>query len=136
MVVPSRCRFEIQESVCRSALFAASVPHISIRNFLYAEDAARAFDFVLHKGTTGDIYNIGSPNEISNVEVACGVGVRVWSAHFEGCEDDNVSLKAKRGFKFPHSRVRRFWKCVSSAATEGSRGWRMTNGVLASFYIT
>jgi dTDP-glucose 4,6-dehydratase len=62
----------IPKSACLLASGAACFIHgdgSHTRNFLYAEDAARAFDFVLHKGTTGDIYNIGSPNEISNVEV-------------------------------------------------------------------
>ena len=40
-----------------------------LSNFLYAEDAARAFDFVLHKGHTGEVYNIGSPNEVTNLQV-------------------------------------------------------------------
>jgi len=40
-----------------------------MRNFLHAEDAARAFAVVLHHGTDGQIYNIGSPFEISNLEV-------------------------------------------------------------------
>ena len=29
------------------------------RNFLYVEDVARAFDTILHEGSTGSIYNIG-----------------------------------------------------------------------------
>ena len=40
------------------------------RNYLYVEDVARAFDAILHKGTVGDIYNIGGNNEFSNAEVA------------------------------------------------------------------
>ena len=28
-------------------------------NFLYVEDVARAFDTILHEGSTGSIYNIG-----------------------------------------------------------------------------
>lgn len=40
-----------------------------MRNFLHAEDAARAFDVVLHSGQIGEVYNIGSPKEISNLDV-------------------------------------------------------------------
>lgn len=40
------------------------------RSFIYVEDVARAFDTVLHKGKLGQIYNIGTEFEISNLEVA------------------------------------------------------------------
>ena len=35
-----------------------------------AQDVARAFDKIVHKGQLGHIYNIGGHNEISNIEVA------------------------------------------------------------------
>lgn len=37
------------------------------RRYLYAGDAADAFDTILHKGTVGQIYNVGSYDEISNL---------------------------------------------------------------------
>ena len=37
------------------------------RRYLYAGDAADAFDTILHKGSTGQIYNVGSYDEISNL---------------------------------------------------------------------
>jgi len=40
------------------------------RNFLYVKDVAKAFDVILHKGTVGDIYNIGGNNELPNIQVA------------------------------------------------------------------
>lgn len=40
------------------------------RNFLYVEDVAEAFDVLLHKGTVGEIYNIGGTNELPNIDVA------------------------------------------------------------------
>ncbi|KAI1261126.1 dtdp-glucose-dehydratase [Xylariaceae sp. FL1019] len=39
------------------------------RRYLYAGDAADAFDTILHKGTLGHIYNVGSYDEISNIDV-------------------------------------------------------------------
>lgn len=36
------------------------------RRYLYAGDAADAFDTILHKGQVGHIYNVGSSDEISN----------------------------------------------------------------------
>ena len=40
------------------------------RNFLYVEDVAEAFDVLLHKGSVGEIYNIGGTNELPNIDVA------------------------------------------------------------------
>jgi dTDP-glucose 4,6-dehydratase len=40
------------------------------RTFVYVEDVARAFDVILHKGQIGQIYNIGTNNEYSNIEIA------------------------------------------------------------------
>jgi len=39
------------------------------RSFLHVEDVARAFDVILHKGTTGEIYNIGSEEEYENIDI-------------------------------------------------------------------
>jgi dTDP-glucose 4,6-dehydratase len=41
------------------------------RRYLFAGDAADAFDTILHKGQMGQIYNVGSYDEIANKEV-CG----------------------------------------------------------------
>jgi UDP-glucose 4,6-dehydratase len=40
------------------------------RSFIYVEDVARAFDTVLHKGIIGEIYNIGTEFEVSNLDVS------------------------------------------------------------------
>jgi len=40
------------------------------RSFIYVSDVVRAFDTILHKGTIGEIYNIGTSFEISTLEVA------------------------------------------------------------------
>ena len=37
---------------------------------MYVEDVARAFEVILHKGSVGQIYNIGSNTEHSNLEIA------------------------------------------------------------------
>ena len=42
------------------------------RRYLFAGDAADAFDTILHKGTLGHIYNVGSYDEISNIQL-CGM---------------------------------------------------------------
>lgn len=40
------------------------------RTFIYVEDVARAFETILHKGSVGQIYNIGSNTEVSNLAIA------------------------------------------------------------------
>jgi dTDP-glucose 4,6-dehydratase len=41
----------------------------NIRNWIHAEDFARAIDTVLLKGTPGEVYNAGGPDELENLEV-------------------------------------------------------------------
>jgi hypothetical protein len=40
------------------------------RRYLYAGDAANAFDTILHKGEIGEIYNVDSRDEISNIDLS------------------------------------------------------------------
>lgn len=40
------------------------------RSFIFIDDVVEAFDVILHKGVTGQIYNIGTDFEITNLEVA------------------------------------------------------------------
>ena len=40
------------------------------RRYLYAGDAADAFDTILHKGQIGEIYNVDSRDEISNLDLS------------------------------------------------------------------
>ncbi|MFH1534058.1 MAG: dTDP-glucose 4,6-dehydratase [Nitrospirota bacterium] len=41
----------------------------NVREWLYTEDHCRAIDVILHDGKVGEVYNIGSGYEISNVEL-------------------------------------------------------------------
>jgi len=41
----------------------------NMRNFLYVEDVATAFECVLHKAKVGRVYNIGGSNELSVMQV-------------------------------------------------------------------
>jgi len=42
----------------------------SVRSFLFAEDVAEAFEIILFKGRTGDIYNIGTDFEMNMLQLA------------------------------------------------------------------
>ncbi len=41
----------------------------NVRDWLYVEDHCRALDIVFHKGLSGETYNIGGHNEITNLEL-------------------------------------------------------------------
>ena len=41
----------------------------NVRDWLYVEDHCRAIDMIIHKGTIGEVYNIGGHNERTNLEV-------------------------------------------------------------------
>jgi dTDP-glucose 4,6-dehydratase len=40
-----------------------------VRNWLFVEDFARAIDLVLREGRPGEVYNVGGPDEIANIEL-------------------------------------------------------------------
>jgi UDP-glucose 4,6-dehydratase len=40
------------------------------RSYLYVSDVARAFELIVRRGELGQIYNVGTPYEISNLETA------------------------------------------------------------------
>ena len=42
---------------------------MQVRNWLYVEDCCDAIDAVLERGETGQVYNVGGPDELSNLEV-------------------------------------------------------------------
>jgi len=41
----------------------------NVRDWLYVEDHCKAIDLILHKGTVGEIYNIGGHNEMRNIDI-------------------------------------------------------------------
>ena len=42
---------------------------MNIRDWLYVEDHCSAIDLVFHKGTIGEVYNVGGNNEYPNIEI-------------------------------------------------------------------
>jgi dTDP-glucose 4,6-dehydratase len=42
---------------------------LNIRDWIHVRDHARALDLLLHQGNPGEVYNIGSDNERSNMEI-------------------------------------------------------------------
>ena len=41
----------------------------NVRDWLYVEDHCEAIDLIIHKGTIGEIYNIGGHNEMKNISI-------------------------------------------------------------------
>ncbi len=42
---------------------------MNVRDWIYVTDHCKAIDTILHKGTPGEIYNVGARNEKTNIEV-------------------------------------------------------------------
>jgi dTDP-glucose 4,6-dehydratase len=42
---------------------------MQVRNWLYVEDCCAAIDAVLERGESGEVYNVGGPDELPNLEV-------------------------------------------------------------------
>lgn len=51
------------------------------RRYLFAGDAADAFDTILHKGQLGQVYNVGSYDEISNLSLCSKLLAEMGLAH-------------------------------------------------------
>jgi dTDP-glucose 4,6-dehydratase len=41
----------------------------NVRDWLYVEDHCRAIDLIIHKGTVGEVYNVGGHNEMANIDI-------------------------------------------------------------------
>lgn len=61
-------------TIIRSALAARSIPiygnGTNIRDWLFVQEHCEAIDLVLHRGRTGETYNIGGSNEWKNIDLA------------------------------------------------------------------
>lgn len=42
---------------------------LNIRDWLYVEDHCSAIDLIIHKGTIGEVFNIGGNNEMKNIDI-------------------------------------------------------------------
>lgn len=60
---------------CMASLTGSCCPLVGIatRSYLFVEDVAEAFDVVLHKGITGEVYNIGTQKERTVLDVATDI---------------------------------------------------------------
>ena len=42
---------------------------MNVRDWIYVEDHCKAIDMIMHRGREGEVYNIGSNNELPNIEI-------------------------------------------------------------------
>ncbi|MDE6706794.1 MAG: dTDP-glucose 4,6-dehydratase [Oscillospiraceae bacterium] len=42
---------------------------LNVRDWLYVNDHCRAIDLIIHKGTVGEVYNVGGHNEMKNIDI-------------------------------------------------------------------
>ncbi len=41
----------------------------NVRDWLYVEDHCKAIDLIIHKGSVGEVYNVGGHNEMKNIDI-------------------------------------------------------------------
>ncbi|KAH7230281.1 hypothetical protein B0J15DRAFT_506414 [Fusarium solani] len=86
------------------------------RRYLYAGDAADAFDTILHKGEMGQIYNVGSYDEISNItlchKLLAEMGI-----------DDKDTTEFKKWVKYTHDRPFNDHRYAVDATKLKQLGW-------------
>ena len=68
------------------------------RRYVFVKDVAKAFDLILHNGSPGVVYNVGTSHEVSNIEVARSLiqlfGLADRESEFiEYCPDRNINDK-------------------------------------------
>jgi len=80
------------------------------RSYLYAADVAEAYDVILHHGSIGSVYNIGTQQEKTVLEVARSI-----LRHFD-LEEDRLEFVTDRKFN-----DRRYFICDKKLA---ALGWK------------
>lgn len=83
---------------------------MQVRNWLYVEDFCSAIRVVLEKGEAGEVYNVGGPDELPNIEV-----VKTILRLAGGSEDTIEYVEDRLGHDRRYS--------LSSSKTEGL-GWK------------
>lgn len=107
------------------------------RSYLYVEDVAEAFDVIVHKGSTGEVYNIGTQIERTVLDVAkdvCQVFQREAGSNIEHVRDR--AFNDRRYFICDTKLAQLGWK-ERTSWEEGLRltvEWYMSHGGDASYW--
>lgn len=62
----------------------------NVREWIYVEDHCRAIDLVLHKGKIGEVYNIGTKNEVKNIDLTRKILAKM------GADEDKIQYVTDR----------------------------------------
>ena len=57
---------------------------MQVRNWLYVEDNCAAIDVVLERGEAGEVYNVGGPDELPNIDVVRAI------LELTGCDESMI----------------------------------------------
>jgi dTDP-glucose 4,6-dehydratase len=98
-----------------------------MRRYLYAGDAADAFDTILHRGGVGEIYNVGSRDEVSNQELA---GLMLGLFGFEEGEGGREHIQYVKDRPFNDKRY-----AVDASKLRGL-GWEQKTGFAEGLKLT
>ncbi|KAM3559731.1 hypothetical protein MY1884_003302 [Beauveria asiatica] len=108
------------------------------RRYLYAGDAVDAFDTILHSGQTGEIYNVGSSSEVSNIAL-CAKLLSV-TGMVDGTDADPAAIMRQHAFRtwVKYTYDRPFNDC--RYAVDGSKlrrlGWSQQTNLDTGLRIT
>lgn len=91
---------------------------MQIRDWLYVEDHCRAVDMVIHKGKSGEVYNIGGHNEYPNIFIVKEI---IRELH-EQLKDEKISEKLIQYVKDRPGHDRRYG--IDPTKMEADLGWR------------
>jgi hypothetical protein len=92
------------------------------RRYLYAGDAADAFDTILHRGQLGQIYNVGSNDEVSNLNL-CRMILSTMS--IEHSQPDDF----RRWVKYTHDRPYNDRRYAVDDTKLKALGWTQRTGI-------
>lgn len=82
----------------------------NIREWIYTEDHCSAIDFILHKGTAGEVYNIGTGEEKTNLETAKMIL--------------GLAGKDENSIEYVTDRPAHDWRYSTNSAKLSSLGWK------------
>lgn len=100
------------------------------RRYLYAGDAADAFDTILHKGQLGQIYNVGSNDEVSNLDL-CGMIITAMGLTTDEETGAAVTQEAalRRWVKYTHDRPYNDRRYAVDDTKLKTLGWSQRTGL-------
>lgn len=99
------------------------------RRYLYAGDAADAFDTILHRGQLGQIYNVGSYDEISNLSLCGKLLTKMGLAH-------ETADEFRRWVKYTHDRPFNDHRYAVDGTKLRQLGWEQKTSFEDGLHVT